>query len=68
MVQDKLLHNVVTLVEILLEAWPVWARRTGCVAGRSLTRARRTLEDAMASLGASTAALSWPSAVSGRGA
>ena len=45
---------------LCLESWRAWARRRKVRAARSLPRARRDLEAAVAELGATPAALPWP--------
>lgn len=46
--------------EMVVEPWHTWAAQVGCVAIKSLPDARRALEQAATSLGASLRALPWP--------
>jgi hypothetical protein len=45
--------------EMALESWHAWSRRVGCSAVRSVSRARKALEEAAAGLGAPLEALPW---------
>ncbi len=46
--------------EMVAESWHTWSSRVGCVANQSPPDARRTLEQAVISLGAPLRALPWP--------
>lgn len=46
--------------EMALESWQAWSRRVGCSAIRSVPRARKALEEAAVTFGASLKALPWP--------
>jgi hypothetical protein len=46
--------------EMALESWSHWSTRVGCTPARSVSGARRTLEDVALGLGASRSAFPWP--------
>jgi hypothetical protein len=46
--------------EMAIESWQMWSRRVGCIAIRSVPRARKALEEAAVRIGASLTALPWP--------
>jgi hypothetical protein len=59
LVTAREVHTASGRHELMLESWTRWSRRVACRADRSLPRARRTLEDATAKLGAPLDALPW---------
>jgi len=60
LVTTREVHTASGRHEMALESWHAWSSRVGCRAIRSVSRARKALEDAALALGAPLEALPWP--------